>query len=68
MDSDLFIYLAAAMPAAKVECEGCGGEAQADRAVIRLEKTFCSDACADRSTALLRKPQPAGVKLGGWDV
>lgn len=61
-------YLISLMPQATVACDECGIEREAVDCVIRSEKTFCSERCADRNLAQMIKPQPKGVELDGWQI
>ena len=66
--SELIEYLAQIVPDATVECAGCGVNREAGAAVMRDDKWYCSEQCADRSLAPLRKPQPKAVIVDGWKV
>jgi hypothetical protein len=65
---DFFEYLLEIVPDVEEPCAGCGKSVQLRVATIREMKVFCSDTCADRTLAILVKPQPAGVQIEGWDV
>jgi hypothetical protein len=68
MEAELFKYLAQLMPDAETNCAGCGELVEISAAVMRQEKFYCSETCADRSLALLIKPQPIVFQLEGWDL
>jgi hypothetical protein len=68
MTDDLIEYLSQLMPTAPADCAGCGLEREASTMTIREGRAYCSEDCADRALALLRKPQPKGVRLNGWDI
>ena len=68
MNDEMMAYLMEIVPAAKVECAGCGVKKDAVATVIRANKFYCSDECADRDNAILLKAQPKGVKIGCFDV
>lgn len=68
MDSELFDYLTRIVPDAEETCAGCGKVVEVRNAVLRSEKLYCSEECADRSLALLIKLQPPGFKIDGWDL
>lgn len=65
-DGDLIAYLVKIVPDAEVECAGCPAKRKVGEMVSREEKFYHSAECADRSVALYRKPQPKGVKAGGY--
>lgn len=66
--AELIEYLTKIVPAATVQCAGCGVTREAVKAVIREDKFYCSDGCADRSCAVVRKQQPARVDCDGWSI
>jgi len=63
---DLIEYLAQIIPSATVECAGCGVMREVDAAIVRDDKFYCKEECADRANAVLRKAQPPCVKAGGY--
>lgn len=67
-NDELIEYVASIVPGAKVECAGCPVERLVSQCVVRNEKFYHSEECADRANAVVKKPQPKGVRLNGWDI
>lgn len=65
---DLIEYLATIVPGATVDCAGCPVKREVGAMVKREGKFYCSERCADIANAVVRKAQPKGVKINGWDV
>ncbi len=65
---ELLEYLTQIVPAATIDCDGCGAKREASKAVIRESKFYCKEECADRANALYRKPQPKSVLYDNWEV
>jgi uncharacterized pyridoxamine 5'-phosphate oxidase family protein len=68
MDSELIEYMREIVPGATAECAGCPAVREVGVMVVRDGKLYHSQECADRSCAVVRKVQPKGVKLDGWDI
>lgn len=68
MHDDLIAYLAEIVPEAPRVCAGCPVVRKAGEMVRRDGLLYCDEECADRATAVLRKPQPKGVKLDGYNI
>jgi hypothetical protein len=67
-NAELIEYLVQVVPGAKVECAGCGVERDVSQAVVRDERFYCEEECADRANAVLRKQQPRKVEVDGWSI
>lgn len=52
----------------KTECQGCALPIDQSTAVLRQNAYYCNERCADRSTALMIKPNLTGEKYGGVDI
>lgn len=52
----------------RIECAGCPTEPLIAETFIRDGQMFCSEGCADKKLAVLRRPQPKATKIDGWDV
>jgi hypothetical protein len=68
LDAELMDYLTEIVPGATAECAGCPAEREVGVMVRSEGKLYHSQECADRSCAVVRKVQPKGVKLDGWDI
>ena len=59
MDAETIKYLTSLMPDVRgITCAGCPGEVKASAMVIREDKVFCSEMCADKKLARMIRPQP----------
>lgn len=53
MDAELINYMASLMPTASIQCAECSKGISISVAIIREEKFFCRQECADRNCAVL---------------
>lgn len=69
MDAALIQYMAELMPAAAgIQCSGCPGEVSASDMVIRNDRVFCSEICADMHFAPMPRISPKGAEVEGWAI
>ena len=68
MNAELIDFFVEFMPDAMTDCAGCTRKVEIGKAIRREGKLFHSEACADRETAVMVKPQEKGMNYEGWMI
>jgi hypothetical protein len=68
LDGNSLTILLQAMGVFQIECHGCGLTINHDAAISRQDGLYCTERCADRSTAPMIKTTLSGEKYGGMDI